>query len=294
MISIDQLQALEALEKEKSFHRAAESLSKSYGAFTYLIQTLESQLDLKLLDRSGYRSQITAEGRAVLKYGVKLQQAHVDFVKLCKTLRSGWEPQLQIVSDGIFNQQKLIAAIQSLRISGVSTQVETFESHLEEVETQFQKKNADLMILVSPLRGDPLPYIALRPSRMVLVCSAKHPLAKKKRWIMEDLRRYDFVAIGGSIGNAKAILILSTSELEQKPTFTVGDFNAKKYFIESGLAFGWLPEEMILKELKTGVLKKISTEISSVHTLQPRLYHRPIETLGKASLKMIDLIKSIS
>lgn len=74
--------------------------------------------------------------------------------------------------------------------------------------------------------------------------------------------------------------------------FTVGDFHAKREFIAAGLAFGWLPEEMIAKELRSGAFKKIPSEIANAHTLRPRLYHRPRESLGKAALKLIDLLKA--
>lgn len=288
MIHVDQLIALTALEKEKSFHRAAASLGKSYGAFSHLIQTLETRLDLKLIDRSGYRSSFTAQGRAVLQYGIKIQQDYEDFHALCETLRSGFEPNLQIVSDGIFNQQTIIASIKALRTEGVATQVETFEAHLEEVENEFRKRKADLMILLSPLRNADLPSVALKASRVVLVCAKHHPLANGSKINIEQMREHDFVTIRGS----KEVLGLSTSELERRPTFTVGDFNAKRGFISSGLAYGWLPEEMIKKELKNGALKKIQCEISNTHTVKPRLYHRPSEALGKAAVKLIEYLKS--
>jgi DNA-binding transcriptional LysR family regulator len=288
MVSVEQLRALEVLEKEKSFHRAARALGKSYGAFSYLIKSLEDELGLKLLDRSGYRTRFTAEGRAVLQYGARIQQDHENFLNLCRGLRSGWEPRVQIVSDGILDQKLVVKAICALRDEGVSTQIATAEAYLEEVEEEFRKRNADMMIAVAPLRVADLPSFSLRPSRLLLVCSRLHPLARGRRWRLEDLKKHDLV----NVKTAPTSLVLSTSELELRPTFTVGDFHSKLAFIRSGLAFGWLPEEMIPAELKAGTLVKIRGEIANAHVIRPRLYHRPVETLGKASRRLITHLRA--
>ena len=67
MVSLDQLSALVALNEAGSFTKAAKSLHKAQSAVTYAIKSLESELGLNLLDRTGYRAKFTPEGKAILK-----------------------------------------------------------------------------------------------------------------------------------------------------------------------------------------------------------------------------------
>lgn len=51
-INLDVLLILDALDKQGSFAAAAESLFKTPAALSYMIQKLESDLNIELLDRS--------------------------------------------------------------------------------------------------------------------------------------------------------------------------------------------------------------------------------------------------
>ncbi len=55
-LNLDVLLILDALDTHGSFATAAESLYKTPAALSYMIQKLESDLDITLLDRSGHRA----------------------------------------------------------------------------------------------------------------------------------------------------------------------------------------------------------------------------------------------
>ncbi len=66
-LNLDVLLILDALDTHGSFATAAESLYKTPAALSYMIQKLESDLDITLLDRSGHRAKFTDTGRMVLE-----------------------------------------------------------------------------------------------------------------------------------------------------------------------------------------------------------------------------------
>ena len=66
-VNFDVLMILDALDRHGSFATAAESLYKTPAALSYMIQKLESDLNIVLLDRSGHRAKFTDTGRLMLK-----------------------------------------------------------------------------------------------------------------------------------------------------------------------------------------------------------------------------------
>ncbi len=90
-INLDVLLILDALDKQGSFAAAAESLFKTPAALSYMIQKLESDLNIELLDRSGHRAKFTDTGQMMLEKGRLLLSAAKDLEKQAVQLSSGWE-----------------------------------------------------------------------------------------------------------------------------------------------------------------------------------------------------------
>ncbi|MEJ2418819.1 MAG: LysR family transcriptional regulator, partial [Exilibacterium sp.] len=68
-ITLDALQALDAIERRGSFAKAAEELNKATSALYYTVQKLEEQLGVTVFQRQGRRSVLTASGRWLLDEG---------------------------------------------------------------------------------------------------------------------------------------------------------------------------------------------------------------------------------
>lgn len=90
-VNFDVLMILDALDRHGSFATAAESLYKTPAALSYMIQKLESDLDIVLLDRSGHRAKFTDTGRLMLEKGRQLLSAARDLEKQAQQLSAGWE-----------------------------------------------------------------------------------------------------------------------------------------------------------------------------------------------------------
>jgi DNA-binding transcriptional LysR family regulator len=63
-LTLHQLQCFEAVVTEGSFQAAAEKLRRSQPTISPSVKNLEAQLQLGLLDRSGYRVTLTEAGRS--------------------------------------------------------------------------------------------------------------------------------------------------------------------------------------------------------------------------------------
>jgi DNA-binding transcriptional LysR family regulator len=101
---------LDALDRHGSFATAAESLYKTPAALSYMIQKLESDLDIVLLDRSGHRAKFTDTGRDAGEGATALSAAR-DLEKQAQQLSAGWERELAIALDASFPFSALLPLI---------------------------------------------------------------------------------------------------------------------------------------------------------------------------------------
>ena len=95
-ITLDALQALDAIDRRGSFAKAAEELNKATSALSYTVQKLEEQLGVTLFERQGRRSVLTPSGTLLLNEGRKILGATAFLADQVKELATGWEPRLRI------------------------------------------------------------------------------------------------------------------------------------------------------------------------------------------------------
>ena len=79
-LDLDGLEALDAVVRCGGFARAADGLHKVQSAISYQVRKLERQLGVPILNRSGYRVELTAAGEAILAEGRRLlaEARHVE------------------------------------------------------------------------------------------------------------------------------------------------------------------------------------------------------------------------
>lgn len=286
---MDQARALVAVAQRRTVQKAAQSLNKGHTAVLYLLKTLEEQVQVPLFDRSGYRNQLTAEGDLVLKHCRSLLETSEQLERLVLRMRSGWEAQLKIIYDGVIDFRLLADAVFQLQKLKAPTETQMFAAFLQDVEQRFLDERADLMVTILPIQQPDVDFIGLPSIEMLLVAHAQHPLVmgKRKKVNFKDLQEYTYI----KVKTQENPLGLSTDKMNLPAQFSVNDFFTKKMAIQKKLGFGWLPEYLISRELKSQELVVLPTEFKNKHRLTPKLYYRSREKQGLAAQKIIDYLK---
>lgn len=282
-VTLDQARALDALARGGTFAKAAAALGKAHTAVLYALRGLEQQTGLALLDRSGWRTRITPAGERVLEHCRRLLQAEADLAAACAEVRTGWEPAVRVVLDGIFPTEPLLRAIGDLAGEGCPTRFDALVEFLTGVEAAFERERADLMVSLLPPALPGLDALPLPPVRARLVVRRGHPLARLKGPLHgSDLARHVLVTVRGSDPR----LQLATEPLEQRSTVRLSDFAAKRAAILAGLGFGWLPDHLAAADVKAGRLVALSVDGRREHVFEPRLYYRKSAPLGRAARRL--------
>ena len=287
-VTLDQARALEALAHHGTFARAAAALGKRHTAVLYAVKTLEEQTGLALLDRRGYRTRLTAAGESVLGHAQKLLACERALEAACTEIRTGWEPELRMVFDGIFPVAPILGAVDAIARAGASTRVDMSADFLAGVERTFSETDAELMISVLPPTSTDLRVVRLAPIRARLVAHREHPLARAGRDLDPgELAAHVLLTVRGSDPR----LQLSTGGLEPAITVRLADFHAKKAGILARMGYGWMPEHLVTGELARGTLVTLPAKIANVHVFEPRLYYRAGRVPGRAARIVIDRLK---
>ncbi len=278
-LTLDMLRTLDALAREGTLARAGKRLGKQPSAVVYALAQLEAQLELPLLDRSGYRTRLNPAGEAVLAQARRVLAELEALAGTVARLRDGWEPTLRVVVDGVVPAEPLLRAIRHLAAEA-PTRVELQVAFLAGVEHTFASWPADLMLSVLPPLEATLTTFDLAPLPTWLVCAPGHALARGRVGPAE-LADHVLVTVRGSDPR----LVLPTAPLEAQAPIVLHDFATKRTALLEGLGYGWMPAHLVAEDLAAQRLVRVDFTGGNAHVLQPRAATRGVP--GRAAARLL-------
>ena len=255
MISLRQLQTLDAVVRGGSFQAGAKALHRSHPSVINLMRGLEEQIGFALFDRSGYRTRLTGAGEAFYKRSLRLLKEQGELKELAEFLKEGNEARLRIV---IGDATPLNETLQILRgfarqhphvqldldfenLSGprerlLDGEADLIVHHVDPSDSRFELQKiseVEIIPVVAPgfLEFEPdsdTRYAALGPyTQCIIRDTARH--SEKDNYFI----------------------------LDGSHCITVGDQQTKKAVIVQSMAWGHMPKFMIANELERGTLISI-------------------------------------
>ncbi|MEO3989769.1 LysR family transcriptional regulator [Pseudocitrobacter cyperus] len=253
-INLDVLQILDAIDRHGSFAAAAESLYKTPAALSYMVQKLESDLDIKLLDRSGHRAKFTDTGRMILEKGRVLLSAARDLEKQAVQVDSGWEKELIIALDDSFPFAALLPIIDKFYTLNQQTRLNFSHHTLAGAWEELTHNGADIILgaINDPPTSAAWSWQMLGMLDNAFVVSPQHPLAAEPEPItVEQMIKYRAVVVSDS---ARLCRPLSSNLIEEQAQIRVDDFQSKVTLLCAGLGCGFLPRHIAHPWIETGEL----------------------------------------
>ena len=286
--TLDQLVVLDAVARTGTFAAAARELHRVPSAVSYAVKTLEEGLGLPLFDRSGHTVALTAAGRTVLDEAQAVLRHARRVEQLAASLRGGWEPELQLVLDGVYPMRPVTDALRGLTERQIPTRVRVDVEYQDGVPERFEADHAQVMLLLDWPGDDRLRAHALPPLDMVLVAAPDHPLGRAPRVDRRALLEHtDLVVKDSSSQYARAP---RKPYMGSQHVIYLSDFHSKRLALLSGAGFGWLPEHLVSDDLATGALVPIQFDEGDRWTYRPSLITRRDEPLGPAGTLFVELL----
>lgn len=286
--TLDQIEALDAIEREGSFAAAAARLGKAQSAVSYAIRTLEDALGVDVFDRSGHRASLTPEGVALLDEGRLLLSRARRLEGMASSFSRGWEPRLVFVVDGALPQEPILDALVTLGAEGVPTHIEVRMEFLGGVQRRFERTDAALMAVkdlrpASNLVAEPLPDV-----EMSLVVAPTHPLAgSTEAQLPASLVGHIELSVHDSSDETAGV---DTNDIGGARVFYLSDFHTKRLALLRGLGFGWIPTSLVAADLAEGRLVRVPYVGGSTRRFTPHIVHRSDRPLGPAAARLRQLL----
>jgi DNA-binding transcriptional LysR family regulator len=285
--TLDQLLVLDAIVRTGSFAGAARELHRVPSAVSYAVQALEEGIGVALFDRSGHRASLTAAGRHLLAEARDLLARARKLDDLATILGDGWEPDLQIVVDGVVPVTPLLDALAVFGARALPTQIRIDVEYQDGVLERFDRDQAQFMIALGLEDGGRLKGTPLAPLEMVLVAAPAHPLAAARGLTRDALSAHvDLVVKDSSSAFASTPRqsFLGTSRVVR-----FADFHTKGAALRAGVGFGWMPLHLAEEDLARGALVIIDLPEGNRWTYIPQLITRRDERPGRAAALFMEL-----
>jgi DNA-binding transcriptional LysR family regulator len=293
-ITLDALQALDAIDRRGSFAKAAQELDKATSALSYTVQKLEEQLGVTLFQRQGRRSVLTASGRLLLEEGRKILAATAYLADQVKELATGWEPRLRLGLESTTEREPFFRALGALLQEQPNLEIDIQECVLSGGWEALEMDTIDLLMgatapapLQKGFRTLPIP-----PADMVLAAAAVHPLglvAADARAVAEQLPYHRRIVTHDT---AKHSVLRNEGLTTGQQVLYVQTMEQKIQAQLAGLGVGHLPRKLIQGYLDSGALIKLSTDAPTTDNLD-RFIAWKISNKGKALKRLTQLLNDI-
>jgi DNA-binding transcriptional LysR family regulator len=246
-ITLEQWRALQAVVEEGGYAQAAEALHKSQSTVTYAVQQIQKLLDVRVFEIRGRKAVLTEAGKVLYRRARTLLEEAAQLERGAAAMAKDWQPEIRIAVEHVFPTWLLLEALAEFARERPETRLEIFETVMSGTSELLAEGKVDMAIGDRPSSGTAR---ALMRLRAVPVASPAHPLHQLKHPLTErDLKRHRRIFVRDTSTQRKT----EVSGVELR--WTVSNKATSIRALTMGLGFAWLPQEIILDELKEGKLK---------------------------------------
>lgn len=250
-MKIDQILVLKTILEEGSFRAASAKLNRAQSAVSYAIRNLEEDLGFSIFDRSGYRPELTAKGKAYYQKSAAVFVALKSLESYAKTLRQGCEPLVRLSISAILPIQPVIASFSQLKWRFPQTELQL---NIDVLSGDRLLVEDQIDLALSDVKGK------AEEVESVLVGEVKMTAVAGKHSQKRNISEIPQVVVKSSIYTSER----SAGIINKQNTWSVSDFASKKELIKADLGWGYMPNHLIDSELKEGSLKALSIESNAV------------------------------
>ncbi|UEL23410.1 LysR family transcriptional regulator [Pseudomonas fluorescens] len=272
-MDLRQLRYFIALNKYRSFVRAADAMGITQPAFSRSIQGLEQEFGCVLVDRANKDLRPTPEGQVVLQHALGLVQGAAllshEVTRMTK-LDAG---EVRFGSDAVAAVNLVPVTIARFIKTYPKVRTALQVDNWEKLGRSLSREEIEFFIAdVRHFEADPnFQTQALTPRRMAFFCRAGHPLLAKDSLSTNDLFDYPLAAPLMAPGIRKVLANLS-GRIDFAPAVELEQFSSLATLVQQSDAIGLGPEEAFADAFTHGELTLLHWR-NLPHTLES-LNHR--------------------
>lgn len=284
------LKVLLTVADEKSFSRAAEKLHRTQPAISLAIQKLESDLQEKLIDRSGKDLLLTDAGRIVYDYARRFENLEADLENALAELRDNSAGRL-VIGANESTSLYLLGHIERYRRLYPKVKVQVRRSLSSRIPAELIDGALELGVISYDPEDDRLQSVVIYSDHLAFVVSPRHRFAGRKEISINDLGMETFIAHNVS-GPYRAVVIKEfqrhkvplNMDVEMPTVETIRKMVARN----EGVAF--LPHMTVEQDVEQDILREI--KVTEMRVDRPiRLVYPSKRSLSHAARAFLELVR---
>jgi DNA-binding transcriptional LysR family regulator len=255
------LKVFYTVAKRLSFTKAAAGLFITQPAVTKHIHELENEYKAKLFERKGNRISLTHAGELLLSHAEMIFQLDANVAFEISALNKRQEGILHLGSSTTVSQYIVAPLLAQFRNKFPGIQLSLMTANTEQVESALLNKEIELGIIEGYSKNAEISYHPFLKDELVLVCSSKHPLARRSELKTEELKTIRFVQREFGSGTLEVIehalkkAGINPSELQTE--IRMDSTESIKLYLMHAPCMAFISVHAIADEVKKGNLKII-------------------------------------
>lgn len=291
-ITLESLEVLDAIDRKGSFAAAAASLYRVPSKVTYTVKKLEEELGVTLFKKKGRRAVLTPPGHLLLEQGREILEAADRLVERTRRLDSGWESQLRIAVDSVFDFGLVTDAVSAFCQQQPSTEIDLSEEVLGGSWEAILAGRVDMVVGApdEPVDRHGLCVEPFLSTPWVYAVARDHPLATLEGVLSESEHvQHRIVVVKDSSRDHPA---LTRRVFDRQPRLLVANFEQKIAAQVVGLGGGYLPRQRVGDLLASGQLVAVAMEQEPEPTPSFLVWRK--DNRGRALRWFVDYLKSVA
>lgn len=288
-VNFDGIQAFVLVAELSSFKKAADYLHLTQTALTRRIQKLESQLGMRLLERTTRSVELSAIGREFLPEAQKLVNEMTQAVTRLKekSLRSTGDVTIACIPTMAYH--RLPERIREYSRLYPGNHIRILDWPSSQVNEAVANGEADFGVTILLDGRPPLDEEIILEDPYMFFCRTDHPLSRMEEVSWDDLREIELINVSNLSGNRLLLdYHLSQQQLELRGFYEVQHITTAIGLVLAGIGSAILPYSTL--QAPNPALKRIPLVRPVIHR-RIALIRRPNASLSPAAQALYELIR---
>lgn len=273
----DEVEAIIAVVDTGSFRAAALKLHKSQSSISYIIKCIETQLNIQLFDRDGQKAKLTDAGQIIYNKSLAILKINKEIKAFSHSVAGGIETKIKLVVSAVTPNVLLMEVLKEFNAEFPKTQIELVFKVFEEPIELLLTGEADIVVTAGKQQANELERFKWNQIEFIPVTIPTHEAANPLL-TEEELYSLTHLVVGGRSTLAKKS---SSSLVETANVWNVTDFVVKRELLVNGLGWGYMPKQLMERELREGILIQVPSLDKTIKQLD--LVRKKSEYHGRAS-----------
>lgn len=254
-LNLHHLRIFRSVAELGSFSRAAESLRLSQPAVSKSVRELERQIDASLFDRTGGHPRLTDAGTLLLDRARELFAVERVAEEELRTLRGLEGGVLRIAASTTVVNYLLPEHLARFHAEHPRVTLRVASANTRDVARALLQRRAEIALVEGPVDDPRLIAVPWRDDELVVIASAGHRLAGRRRLQWSDLAAEPFILRERGSGTRRvAEDALATLGVELRVALQLASTEAIKQAVAAGLGLAIVSRAAIADQLALGRL----------------------------------------